>query len=360
VFALGWDGRTSRAGSFQITHPSLDRSFVIVGPEDLDRCADLLRAGGLVAFPTETVYGLGANALDEVAVARVFEAKGRPRFDPLIVHVARWDDALPFVRDVSDGTRRLAERFWPGPLTLLLPKTDRIPDLVTAGLGEVGVRVPDHPLAQKLLERAGVPVAAPSANPFGRISPTTARHVADQLEDRVDAILDGGPCRVGVESTVVRHGSHGIEVLRLGGVTIEELEATGEPVRVSLSHAATPEAQAAPGNLLAHYAPRVPLRLHGAFAPALAPETSLAERRGPVGWLAFREAPLASSEDVVEILSANGDLREAASRVFAALRRLDASGVVRIEAERAPEIGLGRAINDRLFRAAAGSGHAGV
>jgi L-threonylcarbamoyladenylate synthase len=325
---------------------------VIVGPEELEQCAERLRTGGLVAFPTETVYGLGANALDERAVARIFEAKGRPRFDPLIVHVARWDDAAPLVRDVPGEARRLAERFWPGPLTLLLPKTPLVPDLVTAGLGEVGVRVPDHPLARVLIERAGVPVAAPSANPFGRISPTTARHVADQLGDKVDAILDGGPCRVGVESTVVRCGPEGITVLRLGGVTIEELEATGERVRVTLQHAATPEAQAAPGNLLAHYAPRVPLRLWDAFG-----EMGRSADDVQVGWLAFRETPPSLRPgDVVEVLSATGDLREAAARVFAALRRLDEAGVARIEAERAPDVGLGRAINDRLVRAAAGGG----
>jgi len=180
--------------------------------------AEFLRAGKLVAFPTETVYGLGANALDAGAVARVFEVKNRPHFDPLIVHIA--DEAwLPrLVIEIPSSARKLAEAFWPGPLTLVLPKTDLIPDLVTSGLPGVAVRMPSHPMARQLLRETDLPIAAPSANPFGQLSPTTAQHVAETLGDRIDLILDGGPCEVGVESTVVQVHADGAVLLRQGGI----------------------------------------------------------------------------------------------------------------------------------------------
>lgn len=312
---------------------------------DVQAAAQVLRRGGLVAFPTETVYGLGANALDETAVARVFEAKGRPRFDPLIIHVPDVDAAQPLVAELSRPARRLAARFWPGPLTLVLPRSALVPDLVTAGLPTVGIRVPDHPLSLELLRAAGRPVAAPSANLFGRVSPTTAAHVSEQLGARIDLIVDGGPCRVGIESTVLRLDDEIPTVLRLGGITVEELETALGHVRVALMNADGNLPQSAPGQLTQHYAPQTPVRVTDDLS---------SERAGArVGVLAWQGVDNADAYGAVEVLSASGDLREAAARVFAALRRLDAAGMEIILAELLPERELGRAVNDRLRRAAA-------
>lgn len=292
-------------------------------------------------MPTETVYGLAANALDSRAVLRVFEAKGRPTFDPLIVHVAdanqAWTVAVP-----SPRARRLAEAFWPGPLTLVLPRRACIGDAVTSGLDTVGVRVPAHPLARGLIRAAGVPVAAPSANRFGRISPTTADHVREQLGDAIAGIVDGGPCAVGVESTVLCPDPSPI-ILRPGGVSREALAAClGEAVAVADTTGRAQHLPAqAPGMLASHYAPRVPLHLRGEEPWPTVPA---------IGRLAFRAVPPAGGP--TEILSPSGDLAEAAMHLFAALRRLDASGVTAIVAETVPDHGLGLAINDRLRRAA--------
>ena len=312
---------------------------------DVSAAAGVLKRGGLVAFPTETVYGLGANALDVDAVARVFEAKGRPRFDPLIVHVADLAAARRLVTHFPDIAEKLALRFWPGPLTLVLPKRDIVPDLVTAGLPTVGIRIPDHPLALELLRAAGVPIAAPSANLFGCVSPTTAAHVAEQLGDRIDLILDGGPCRVGVESTVLQVEPAPPTVLRLGGVTVEELEAQLGKVVVATADAEVSAPQLAPGRMSQHYAPRTQLDVFNSLQDA---------PHGPdVAALAFHTPPVGNEYAIVECLSPQGDLREAAANVFTAMRRLDAAGVGRIVAELLPERGLGRAVNDRLRRAAA-------
>jgi L-threonylcarbamoyladenylate synthase len=295
-----------------------------------------------VAFPTETVYGLGANALDAAAVARVFEAKGRPEFDPLIVHLPEARDVSRVAFTTDPRFALLAERFWPGPLTLVVPKRPELPELVTAGLPAVGVRVPGHALARALIAAAGVPVAAPSANPFGSLSPTTAEHVAEGLGDRVDLILDGGPCRVGVESTVLSLVSEPPLILRPGGVSREDLEEAlgrGLEVRTSSSRPLSP------GQLDRHYATKTPLRLlEGPATPApLEP--------GRVGLLAFARAPEGHGYAAVEVLAEDGRMTTAAARLFAALRRLDAAGVDLIVAEPVPEEGLGRAIRDRLQRA---------
>jgi len=311
-------------------------------PAALDRAAALLREGGVVAFPTETVYGLGARATDERAVARVFEIKGRPRFDPLIVHVADWDRARALAVEIPPLAERLARRFWPGPLTLLLPKSPVVPDLVTAGLPTVAVRCPSHPVASELLRRAAIPVAAPSANRFGRLSPTTADAVAEQLGARPDLILDGGPCPVGIESTILSIEGGAAVLLRPGGLALEEIEAEIGPVRTGPATDARPRA---PGRLPRHYAPRTPLTLlEGAPPPDAA--------AGRSGLLAFRAPAQPQRYAAVETLAPSGDPREAAARFFAALRRLDALGLERIFAEPAPDSGLGRAINDRLRRAA--------
>jgi L-threonylcarbamoyladenylate synthase len=329
------------------------------------RAAAILRTGGLVAFPTETVYGLGADALDEKAVARVFDVKARPRFDPLIVHVADHDWIPRLAAAWTPQAQRLADRFWPGPLTLVLPKTPLVPDLVTAGCETVALRIPDHPVALALLRAADVPIAAPSANPFGRISPTTAAHVREQLGDQIDLILDGGACRVGVESTVLQLTPAGPAVLRPGGTTIEDIEDMIGPISISsATHADPPSAGfVSPGTLATHYAPRTPLTLRdeyhlpplvrggqGGSGTAKSPPSS-EPSPSQLGLLAFRPPSDPERFARVEILSRSGDLREAAANFFAALRRLDAAGLDLIVAEVFPDVGLGRALNDRLRRA---------
>jgi L-threonylcarbamoyladenylate synthase len=326
-------------------------------PAAIRRAAALLRAGRLVAFPTETVYGLGADALDPGAVARLFEVKGRPRFDPLIVHVASPAEIDRYADRVDPRARALVARFWPGPLTLVLPRradaagAPVIPDIVTSGLDTVALRMPDHPVARALLAEVGRPVAAPSANPFGYVSPTEAVHVVEQLGGAVDLVLDGGPCPVGVESTVVALAGGRPRLLRPGGVPLEAIEAAIGPVAAAPAGAeATPEA---PGQLPSHYAPRTPLTLLAGRDDAERHARRRPDER--VGLLALVPvpAPDAARFAAVEVLSSDGDLREAAQRLFGALRRLDAAGLDRIVAEPCPDVGLGRAIMDRLRRAAA-------
>lgn len=308
---------------------------------DVSLAARLLREGGLVAFGTETVYGLGANAFDLRAVARVFEAKDRPRFDPLIVHVPDRGAVAEVAESFSETAARLADAFWPGPLTLVVPKRAAVPDLVTAGRATVGVRVPAPAITRRLLAGAGLPIAAPSANPFGRISPTTAEHVAEQLGGAVDYILDCGPCFVGVESTVVDVTEDAPTLLRPGGVTLEALEGVIGSVRIVTQAEDGP--QRAPGMLSRHYSPRTPL--------AVAEDPGAGTERE--GLLTFRPRSSAIGYGRMEILSERGNLAEATANFFAALRRLDAAGLERIVAIPFPEEGLGRALNDRLRRAAA-------
>jgi L-threonylcarbamoyladenylate synthase len=349
---------------------------VVSGTNDteLRHAADLLQTGGLVAFPTETVYGLGANALDARAVARVFEAKGRPHFDPLIVHIVDLAWLPRLAAEFPEAAQRLADRFWPGPLTLVVPKTDLVPDLVTSGLPSVALRMPDHPVAQTLLRLAGVPVAAPSANLFGRISPTTAEHVREQLGDRVDLILDGGPCRVGVESTVLQLTDGRPRLLRPGGVTLEEIESVIGSVEVPLpSEHQIAAAMLSPGMLPQHYAPRTPLIVceQNSFAAALTSVSSSflpsppgrgaggeGASRCHFGLLTLHPVPEETSRKFarIEVLSPTGNLREAAANFFAALRRLDAAGLDVIVAHEFPNTGLGLALNDRLRRAATPTG----
>lgn len=321
--------------------------------------AAAIHHGRLVGMPTETVYGLACHALDDRAVARVFEAKARPAFDPLIVHCSGDAQARRFAATWPDVAQCLAEALWPGPLTLVLPKRvdgDRpVGDLVTSGLPTVALRVPNHRIALALIGAAGVPLAAPSANRFGRISPTRAEHVADELGDRDDlaVVLDGGPCRTGVESTVVSCvDASDVTVLRLGGVSLESLgEVLGGLPRVATREDGNDDAargRVSPGMLARHYAPTTPLRL----VDALDTDGAASAAAEPVGVLAFSSVPPALRRVPHEVLSATGDPLEAAANLFAALRRLDASGVSAIVAERAPDAGLGRAINDRLRRAA--------
>jgi len=298
--------------------------------------ARILRDGGLVAFPTETVYGLGADATSDRAVAAIFEAKGRPRFNPLIVHFADTGEAAAEV--VFDHrARAVAARFWPGPLSLVLPRAAacRVSLLCSAGLPSLAVRVPDHPVGQALLEAAGCPLAAPSANPSGALSPTTAAHVASAFGDQVPLILDGGPCPVGLESTVLDLSGADPVMLRPGGVAAAELEALVGP----MVQADADSEIRSPGMLSSHYAPTRPLRLDAAAA---GPEEAL---------LAFGPAPLAGAAATVN-LSEAGDATEAAARLFAALHELDRPEFAAIAVMPIPDTGLGAAINDRLRRAA--------
>ncbi len=326
---------------------SVDTQVLDCSTAGIAKAAGIVRAGGLVAFPTETVYGLGANALSAQAVARIFEAKGRPRFDPIIVHVASPEEAEPLWTEVPPLARLLMARFWPGPLTLVLPKSDLIPEIVTAGLPTVAVRMPDHPMALALIREAGCPIAAPSANRFGRPSPTHHDHVLDSLGGRIEAVLACGPTPVGIESTVVSLVKAPPRVLRPGGTPLEALrEVVGEllvdPSKPSQG------ATSAPGTLPRHYVPQTPLFLLEPGPPE--GREPLSRRR--CGILAFRGEWHGFGR--VEVLSRSGDLREAAANLFAALHELDRAGLSAIVAEPVPEEGLGVAIMDRLRRAAAG------
>jgi L-threonylcarbamoyladenylate synthase len=330
---------------------------MLLQPSDIEAAAKILREGGTVAFPTETVYGLGANALDPVAVAKIFAAKGRPSWDPLIVHVGD-REMLERVAVVTAQAEKLIGAFWPGPLTLLLERTKEVPDAVTAGRPLVGVRMPSHPLALALIRAAGVPIAAPSANRFGHTSPTTAVHVLEDLDGRIDAVLDGGPTTVGVESTVLDPGQEPMLIYRPGAVTAEMIEAVAGAARVFRPAVAadgnpsgTPSSMPSPGVGIRHYAPRAKLILVGGAAElsARAEELSRAgERVGvmlPQGWTAATAAeafPWGEWED-----------RQAlAQRLFAGLRDLDARGVTAILCPRPEAGGVGLAIRDRLEKAA--------
>jgi L-threonylcarbamoyladenylate synthase len=337
-----------------MAHP-LPRSPAILAPTDeaIAAAAAAIRDGRLVAFPTETVYGLGGDATNDRAVAAIFALKGRPSFNPLIVHVPDLDAARLLVA-VDARAERLAARFWPGPLTLVLKRREGCPVslLASAGLDSLAVRAPAHPVAQALLKAAGRPLAAPSANPSGKVSPTTAQHVVDGFaagaaaDTEADSlvmsslamVLDGGSCAIGLESTVVDLSGDAPVLLRHGGVTEEELTALLGPLAAAtIDDGLAPRA---PGQLLSHYAPDRPLRLE---ATAVAPDEAL---------LAFGPKPL-SGAAVAANLSPTGDLTEAAANLFALLRRLDRPEVSRIAVMKVPERGLGRAINDRLRRAAA-------
>ena len=316
----------------------MEPTIVPAGDSAIARAARLLRDGELVAFPTETVYGLGGDATSDRAVARIFAAKGRPRFNPLILHVPGLAEAEALAH-FDERARVAARHFWPGPLSLVLPRRPEsgLAFLASAGLDTVALRAPAHDVAQALLRAAGHPIAAPSANRSGRVSPTTAAHVAAELGDRVALILDDGPCSVGVESTVIDLTGRAPVLLRPGGVTLEELSRIFAPIETAASGEDAPRA---PGRLPSHYAPERPLRLDAADA------------RPGEALLAFGpEAPPGFAE--ILFLSRSGDLAEAAANLFLMLRRLDRPEFEGIAVMRIPETGLGRAINDRLRRAAA-------
>ncbi|MBI3976916.1 MAG: threonylcarbamoyl-AMP synthase [Chloroflexi bacterium] len=334
-------------------------------PAAIARAAAIIQGGGLVAFPTETVYGLGANALDGAAVGRLFAAKGRPTNDPVIVHIAAFDQLARVAAAVPPTLRRLAAAFWPGPLTVIVPKAPRVPSAVTAGLPNVAVRMPSHAVALALIQAAGVPIAAPSANRFGHVSPTTAQHVIADLAGQVDLILDGGPTAIGVESTVLDLTAEPPAILRPGGVSLEEIRTVlGADVRgaapAGVGRAREP--LQAPGMMLKHYAPRSPLTLFAGPSDAvrrrLAAEAArLAAEGKRVGLLVAAEdlpALSAAPGAVVEAPGSLDDLPAVARNLFGAVRRLDAAGVDAILARSFGTRGLGAAIEDRLVRAAAG------
>jgi len=307
----------------------------------IHQAAEIISRGGIVAFPTETVYGLGADAFNPLAIARIFEVKKRPYFDPLIVHVADPTDVKKLVKGIPSNVKKLIERFWPGPLTIVLLKEEDIPDIVTAGLPTVAIRMPNHPMALSMIKESKCPIAAPSANPFGYLSPTTAEHVREQLGDQVDLILDGGPCPVGVESTILSFIEEEPRLLRPGGVPIEEVESIIGAVAIG---SLNKEKNTAPGRLTKHYAPRTPILLDWSEMDC----DNLTNRR--IGFLGFQEPRFSLTFTHVEVLSQTGDLREAAAKLFSAIRRLDGLNLDLILAEKIPEIGLGTAIMDRLRR----------
>jgi L-threonylcarbamoyladenylate synthase len=312
----------------------------MIGTE-IEKARDLLLRNEVVAIPTETVYGLAGNALSEIAVSKIFEAKNRPHFDPLIVHVSAVSEVSNYVEEVPELAFNLMEHFWPGALTVLLPKKSCIPDLTTSGLQEVGIRIPNHAVTLELLRSLPVPLAAPSANPFGYISPTSAAHVADQLGERIPYILDGGSCSVGIESTVLRVQHNEIEILRLGGISVEDLQRFTSNIHIQQHSSSSP---AAPGMLTSHYAPRKPVFV-GNIQELM---HSLASQK--IGVLSFKEDYQIEAQ---RILSKSGSFTEAASNLFAFLRELDQLDIDVILAEFLPNENLGRAINDKLKRASA-------
>ena len=311
------------------------------GKAGIEKAAAAIRRGGVVAFPTETVYGLGADGLDPEACARIFEIKGRPRFDPLILHECSAARARKLFSRIPAAAERLMKKFWPGPLTLVLPKAAAVPDIVTAGLRTVAVRVPAGPHALALIRASGRPIAAPSANRFGQLSPTSAAHVRKQLGDGPDLILDGGHTRIGVESTIIAFEKGRPVLLRPGGLPLEEIERTAGPAAKPGRGGARPMA---PGCLKRHYAPAAKLKI-------ITPGSRL--KPGPsAAYLAFSRRP-AGRFAAVKVLSRSGDLREAAAGLFRALHALESSGARVIYAEEVPRHGLGRAIMYRLRRASA-------
>ena len=306
-----------------------------IDAEEIDRAAAAIRAGGLVAFPTETVYGLGANALDPVAVAKIFAAKGRPSTNPLIVHVANADQIPPLVADWPVIARELAEKFWPGPLTIVVPKSARIPDIVTGSGSTVALRCPNHPVASALLNAAGVPIAAPSANRSGELSPTTAEHVRKSLTGKYDFLLDGGPCPGGLESTVVEITATGIRILRPGLIGAAELDAVVDTVEFG-SGGSSAAPNPSPGMLAKHYAPKTALECAATAADA----DFLVNLYETAGLKVAR-------------YTCGGSPAEAAAKLYADLHDLDGAGFDRIIATLPPDMPEWSAVRDRLTRASA-------
>lgn len=322
---------------------------VTASTNHIQLAADIIGRGGLVAFPTETVYGLGADMWNSDAVANIFKVKARPLHDPLIVHIDTKETLSELAQTDDAKIGLLADAFWPGPLTLVLPRQWSIPDLVTAGLPTIAVRMPDHPVALALIRDAGTPIAAPSANSFGYVSPTAAHHVFEGLGEQVDLILDGGICSLGVESTIISLGNGAPKLLRAGSLAVEDLEDVIGPITRDGFEEGRP---ISPGQLSRHYATRTPLYL----LPTTQATPSVVFGES-TGLLAFAPPSKPEIYAAVEILSPTGNLQEAAKHFYAALRRLDGQGLSRLWAEPCPEEGVGVAIMDRLRRCAIPAGY---
>lgn len=313
-------------------------NLVKANRESILKAAAIIKAGGLVAFPTETVYGLGADALNPIAVAKIFEAKKRPSFNPLIIHIAKKEWLKNFTEFEDSRIEKLIEKFWPGPLTLVLPKKEIVPNIVTSGNPTVAIRMPNHEVALKLIEESETPIAAPSANKFGHLSPTTAKHVHKYLGDKVDLILDGGKSSVGVESTILQFQDGDFFILRYGGITKEELE---ECVGIIKSKSVDKN-PVAPGQLPFHYSPNTPLYFY---------DERYLKKNKKIGVVYFQKRKTEFEFAVEKFLSLTGDLREAASNLFLFLHELEKENLDYILIEPVPEIGLGKAIMDRLRKA---------
>jgi L-threonylcarbamoyladenylate synthase len=312
--------------------------------QDLLLAQTLLEKGEVVAIPTETVYGLAGNACDENAVLKIFEIKNRPHFDPLIVHFGNMEQLKNYVLEIPEKAQQLMDLFWPGPLTILLHKNDKIAFLITSGSDKMAVRIPNHPLTLQLLNQLNFPLAAPSANPFGYISPTKAKHVEKQLGDKIPYIIDGGSCEVGLESTIIDCTVLPFKILRLGGLSIETIEkGINEKVDFHLTQNSNP---AAPGQLDKHYSPRTPFKLVEDFKPIISQN-----QHKSIAFITFGQAQVDNFPFIN--LSQNGDINEAAKHLFDTMRILDEQKHDVIYAQLLPETGLGKAINDRLRRAAA-------
>lgn len=308
---------------------------------NIQRVAEEIKKGGLVAFPTETVYGLGANGLDAIAAAKIFEVKQRPAFNPLILHINSISQIEELASVESDLVYKVVNTFWPGPLTIVLPKKETVPNIITSGNPTVAIRMPAHRVALELIHHAGCPIAAPSANLFGRLSPTTAEHVEEQLGDKINFILDGGNCTIGLESTIIQFEGDDVYLLRPGGLVIEEVEKLiGKSVKVKRK-SASPES---PGQLKSHYAPSIPIK----FIDEI--DFSLLKNKKIAG-LFLQEKNFDFNFNAVKILSTKGDLREAAVSLFSILHDFEKEQFDLIACEKIPEIGLGKAIMDRLRKA---------
>ena len=331
----------------------METKYLTEKREDLAIAGEILRSGGTVIFPTETVYGLGANALDASAVRKIFAAKGRPSDNPLIVHIAELSMLPQLVREIPESAQKLIDAFWPGPLTLIFRKSDAIPTVVTGGMDTVAVRMPSQPAAKELLLTAGVPVAAPSANRSGLPSPTAFSHVKADMDGRVDAIIDGGDCRVGVESTVLDVSGTAPVLYRPGGITKEQIEELIGPIQV-VTELKEGESPKSPGLKYKHYAPHAPVQiLHGDLEQAKQYVKECCDRER-VGVLVFDEFPCLDPRAIAFSLGSRNAPDAAAHRLFAGLRGLDDEGVSLILAPEIPELGVWSAVRNRLYRAAAG------
>lgn len=311
--------------------------------KDINKAITLLKANKLVAIPTETVYGLAGNIFSEDAIKAIFQTKGRPHFNPLIVHIGSTEDLEAIVSYVPEKAKRLAKVFWPGPLTLVLPKKDLIPDLITSCKSTVAVRIPNHPLTLELLNKLEFPLAAPSANPFNRISPTTAEHVEGYFKDDIELVLDGGPCKKGIESTIIGFEDDEPIIYRLGSTSIEAIESVIGPIKIKNENNELPSA---PGMLDRHYAPITKTILTANIKNAMKNCSGL-----KIGLLVFNEYLDDDVSFKIVLSNTGNDLDEAAAKLYDALHTLDKEDLDIIIAERLPDYGIGKSINDRLERA---------